>query len=835
MKKIYNPEVLQDRIQNLGTRNGIRLAFVTLDPPAAPTQAFLDVEFHNGNVLGALLNDVNVNGVPPTDIFRLRGGTRKPAGAGFGRVQVTAVASGGTNTLRLTVQPIGDYSTYTLALRDPDPGKPPQTPYPGIDPILAEIDFKFRPGCFNLNCAPDFAQGEARPAEPTIDYLAKDYDSFKHVLIGAMQERVPDWKPTSEADLDQVVIDLIAADADETSDFQDRVTNEANLATARKRVSLARHARLMDYHIHQGNQATTWLALQVTSDVALPAGLGAWTGDDWKAPESRIFLSQEDRSCFAWLNALALYHWDGLVTALEAGATEADLKLPAGLDPGSETDADQLRDLFRSGAVPHLLVQQRLNPETGTTNGRDVHARQLLALLEGPAAAESVFDPAAGEWFVRVHWRNEDALVRRYCFLVKCPGEPWSDQAALFHGNLVRAAHGRPHLTVFRAPGAPLATASPDTFLVTGEAYYETTKWGALCRVPQSPLSYRKTPPDGERPPVSSLSVSVGGFGSPWQEVSDLIESESDDEHYIVETDEYRVSRIRFGNDANGRALPPNAVVTCHYQVGQGEDGNVGADALTRFDTVAHPEISALWNPFDVVDGRQPELPAEIVRRVPEAYRARQLRAVTLEDYVKRAEELPMVAHAAARYAWTGSFRTVRIAIDPKGTTELPDATRRQIAAYLDAVRLIGEDLEVRKAQYVPLDIKLGLCANPQYWPADLDAVLQQEFSDGYTTDGRPGLFHPDRWTFGQPLYASQLIGRALAVPGVERVLSASIKRFHALSGPSLVTVTLAPEDVPLSVVEKLEVDAFEIIEVANDPDRLERGRIQFDIQGGRR
>ena len=41
-------------------------------------------------------------------------------------------------------------------------------------------------------------------------------------------------------------------------------------------------------------------------------------------------------------------------------------------------------------------------------------------------------------------------------------------------------------------------------------------------------------------------------------------------------------------------------------------------------------------------------------------------------------------------------------------------------------------------------------------------------------------------------------------VPGVERVLSVSMRRFHALSGPSLVTVTIAPEDVPLSVVEKV-------------------------------
>ena len=87
------------------------------------------------------------------------------------------------------------------------------------------------------------------------------------------------------------------------------------------------------------------------------------------------------------------------------------------------------------------------------------------------------------------------------------------------------------------------------------------------------------------------------------------------------------------------------------------------------------------------------------------------------------------------------------------------DADRLQAAA--DA-RTLGEDLEVRPAIYVPLDIKMTLCAQQAYWPEDLRAALEEEFSDSWTRDGRPGFFNPDVWTFGQPLYASQLIGRAL-------------------------------------------------------------------------
>jgi predicted phage baseplate assembly protein len=327
----------------------------------------------------------------------------------------------------------------------------------------------------------------------------------------------------------------------------------------------------------------------------------------------------------------------------------------------------------------------------------------------------------------------------------------------------------------------------------------------------------------------------VSGYADAWEERIDFIASEGDDEHFVVETDEEGRSLVRFGNGVNGAPLPPDAVVTCRYQVGQGTAGNVGADALAGFEPSDLPGVERMWNPLDVTNGRDPEPAAEALRRAPEAYRARQLRAVTLEDYAQRAEELPGVANAAARYRWAGSWRTVQVAIDPVGTTVLTPQLRREVADYLEAVRLIGEDLEILPAVYVPLDIKLRLCAHPRYWPEHLRMVLEMEFSDGWTPDGRRGFFHPDVWTLGQPLYASQIIGRALAVPGVDRVLSLSMRRWNPGAGGGLTTIVLAPEDLPDSLTERLDMGAFEIIRVENDPDRLERGRILFEILGGRR
>ncbi len=829
----FDEEVLADRARDLEDEglNGIDLVFVELDVASPPAFAELRLEFHNSLHLAAIDTTINTDGNDPTSVFSISGGSRLLGGDGPGEVQVTQLLGVSGNALTLRVSPVGDYSTYRLGVRFQDGAGDDL-----IDPLFAEIPFKFRPGCFNLNCAPAWKKGREKAPKPVIDYLAKDFDSFKHVLINAMRERVPGWEPTSEVDLDQVILDLIAADGDFLSDFQDRVMQERYWGLARKRVSMARHARLMDYHIHQGNQASTDLVLTVESEQTLAGEFAVWNGNDWKDPGAQIFVTAHEQWCHPWLNQISFYTWNDALTALDAGATYADLALPAPLNPGNEGEADQFRDVLRRDDVLYLIIEERLNPQTGTVNGRDTGKRQKLTLLTGNDAAETRFDPFTNQHYVRVYWQPDDRLRRRYCLLTRCEGAPVNDVSVLF-GNVVHARHGRPHVTVFRPPGSILGATDASVLIHSDEAYWEPSRWGTLCDLPNRPLAYRDTPPGGDVPPESSCRVEVAGFISPWDEQIDLIESQGDDEHYIVETDELSRSRLRFGFgeglSANGRALDDDAVVTVHYQVGRGSAGNIGIDKLTGFD--GPPWLTATRNPFDVTNGRDPEPRDVFLRRVPIAYRAKQKRAVTLADYVARAEELPEVSHAYARYGWTGSWRTVRVSIDPTGTTELDNETRERIHRHLDAVRLIGEDLEIRLARYVPLDINMRLCAHPDYWPEDLAAILEQEFSDGFTPDGRHGFFHPDDWTFGQPLHASQIIGRALSVTGVGRVLSLSIRRWNQGFGPTTSTIAIDPDDLPLAEVDVLEVQPFEVIQVANNPDHLEQGRMTFIIEGGRR
>ena len=276
MSVVLHPERLHERAEGLlaAGLNGFRMAWVTLDAADPPQFAWLDLAFVNANQLAPL---------PAAASFVVGGAVRgHPRG-----VRVTEVLpspEGDAHALRLKLEPVGDYATYTLWMSAQGVAAPGNALALAMDPVFNALPFKFRPGCFNIACAPPAKQAPPPDTAPAIDYLARDYDSFRHVLMAAMSARVPGWQPTNEADLDQVLIDLIAARGDELADAHDRVMAERGIGTARKRVSLARHARLVDYHIHQGQQATTPVAVQVAGMADLPPvgteAFAVWNGPD---------------------------------------------------------------------------------------------------------------------------------------------------------------------------------------------------------------------------------------------------------------------------------------------------------------------------------------------------------------------------------------------------------------------------------------------------------------------------------------------------------------------------------------------------------------------------
>src|SRR6185436_4134956 len=132
---------------------------------------------------------------------------------------------------------------------------------------------------FKVECGPDFdcapqppACPPNLPAPPPINYLAKDYGSFRTLILDRFSQLLPAWAGTSEADLGVALAELIAYVGDHFSYQQDAVSTEAYLETSRSRISLRRHALLVDYHVHDGANARAWIQLQVNGSLVLTAG-----------------------------------------------------------------------------------------------------------------------------------------------------------------------------------------------------------------------------------------------------------------------------------------------------------------------------------------------------------------------------------------------------------------------------------------------------------------------------------------------------------------------------------------------------------------------------------
>jgi predicted phage baseplate assembly protein len=181
----------------------------------------------------------------------------------------------------LTVDRFGDFSDYTLCLVGLDEqGRPSLHALPGFDPRYACLDFSFKAGCpSDLDCKPIDVCPSPANVEPEIDYLAKDYASFRQLMLDRLALTMPEWRETHVPDIGVALVELLAYTGDQLSYYQDAVATEAYLDTARQRISVRRHARLVDYHMHEGCNARAFVCVATDSRVDLePAELFFITG-----------------------------------------------------------------------------------------------------------------------------------------------------------------------------------------------------------------------------------------------------------------------------------------------------------------------------------------------------------------------------------------------------------------------------------------------------------------------------------------------------------------------------------------------------------------------------
>lgn len=749
---------------------------------------------------------------------RIEGGVR------IRDIAVTAVHVAG-HVLTVTTDAAGDFSEYTLRLVAGDLSDDPP---PGYDPRLAALPFSFKAGCpgeldcrFAEVCPPEV------PPEPDIPYLAKDYSTFRKLMLDRLAVLMPGWRDRSPADPLVMVVEALALTADHLSYWQDAVATEAYLGTARERVSLRRHARLLDYRMHDGINARAWVHVQFAGVAGsiLPVDTvvlsrGGEAGPVLASDGALKAALREGPVAFATRhevrldpahNAIPFHTWSDAGCCLPKGATRATL---------SNQPARSLE------AGDWLLLEEVCGRETGNPADADPARRQVVRLT----SVVATIDPLDGTPVLEVAWDAADAL-RFPLSLATPPGGSPGSPVSVARGNLVLADHGLavgPELVALE--GAATGRAPRARLVRRGATQAEPFDAGVFAeegreigRPPgqRSLKTFLTAAAALATDPARALpAVQLELAGESWNPQRELLASDRFAREFVVETAQDGTAMLRFGDGTQGLRPPDGAVFSARYRIGNGQAGNVGADSLARIRTDL-AGVVAVRNPLPATGGTDPESSESVRQFAPQAFRVQE-RAVTEADWVEVAQRHPDVQRAAAQFRWTGSWHTVFLTIDRRGGLPVEGDPRflADLVGHLGRYRLAGYDLEVRGPVWVPLDLVLEICVKPGHFRSAVKAALLEVFSARLRPDGRRGFFHPDEFTFGQPVYLSRLVEAAMGVPGVNDLEVVKFQRFGRR---------------PTGEVEsgRISIGPFEIARCDRDPSLPENGRIELVMEGG--
>ncbi len=743
--------------------------------------------------------------------------------------------------LRVTVERPGDFSTYTLALRHPE-----------LDPPYASVAFSFKAGCpSRFDCRGDCDCDTPAASSPPVDYMAKDYDSFRQALLDRLPTIAPQWLERNEADLGIALIELLAYAGDQLSYLQDAVANEAYLDSARQRISVRRHARLLDYILSEGASARAFVAAEVSSDCTIAVGTQLLTrreipfrgqlpplkavlepGSEQIAERTRseaaaVFETIADGQLHPALNKISIETWDLGECCLPVGTTTVDLEGDLWFDESGATRQDPWR--LRAGSL--LVIEETLGVTSGLEADADPTHRQVVRLT----AAENVEEKLIGRTLTRVHWAPADALAFPLC--VSCKVGEKSLTIAVARGNVLVADHGEMReqwwpVQPTWTPGAPalggLTVSSRPTGFLLEEG--PPSVWRGLEAGPVATMD--------AQPAQLSIGLEVYGASAPsdaleYTIAADLIEAGEFEPRFVAEVGNDGRARIRFGDGVRGLAPAPGSFVAAHYRVGRGLTGNVGAETIAHLlldpSALAPPPLEALRNPLPASGGVDPETISQVKVAAPVAFRSPQQRAVTAADYAEVAMRHEGVKDAVARFRWTGSWLTVYLILDAVDREALGGSLPAEVKEFVQSYTQTGYDLEVQPATYAPLDVELFVCVAPERFRSDVEEELLAALSSRRLAGGGSGFFAAQRFAFGQPLYLSALYAAAAAVPGVESVAATRFSRFYDDDPPPARPITRKNIAAGLITVGDLEV-----LELMDDSSLPERGVLTITSGGGR-
>lgn len=136
-----------------------------------------------------------------------------------------------------------------------------------------------------------------RNINSTIDYITKDYEGFRDLMIQSIPKYAPEWTDTSQSDMGIVLIELLAQGLDVLSYYQDKTFQENFLATAKTRRSVLNLCKLLGYDLKSQVPAKYKVKFTKSADYtqkAVKIPKGTKLGTDPLLSAQIVFETDED-------------------------------------------------------------------------------------------------------------------------------------------------------------------------------------------------------------------------------------------------------------------------------------------------------------------------------------------------------------------------------------------------------------------------------------------------------------------------------------------------------------------------------------------------------------
>jgi hypothetical protein len=663
---------------------------------------------------------------------------------------------------------------------------------------------------------------QAAAADPSpdglgqVDYTGRDYDALRAMMRARIAQSVEDnsaWALDHLADPLTTLVEVLAYAGDHLSFRQDAAGTESYLTTARRRLSLRRHARLRDYGVNDGCNARTVVAFTVNGDGVLPAGLAAVTlqpslsgvvlaQDVTLAASTTVYETMEMLSVATTLNDLGEKLAQGVAYTVPAGTITLTLQGSiSSLLPG------------------RLLVLSQTLAPSGVAAPFGAQALRLLVVT--PSTGND------GTATTEITWHPEDALAKPLTI------PPSSAQGAVsLFANVVLADHGQTVTAMAPKPSTVPATgeyrpivtvddpvsAAPPPVIAAGFNGTQDVVSASLL-VPSAKASLNPDPTTA----VIALQMigcrqSMPGTTDTWMPQLDLLTAPATGRMFAVVPEQGvgsapRKLAIRFGDGAFGYPPAPGTVFSATVRSADGQSGRLQPNSLVQVIAPA-PLVTGVCNPLPATN--TPAEQDQAIRLFATSGFRTQRRGIEPLDWDQLGGSDPLVSEVTASYGPNGSGPcTVGLTTTAPEAVSFPVASRR----LLDYA-ILGAPPQIQRGTDVTVNIALVVYCKPGTNIRAARERLLRRMGTGLLPDGTPAYFNPVNWPLGRGLILTDVVAALVADAAVAFVIAQqqvdTRVLFETNDRPGSTADNLISGEIPVAAAQR--------IRVTNDPFKPEAG-----------